>query len=125
MDNNEIYTLVPYEEKEDENKIDIKILIAKAWCKRKFILIFTSIFILLGIFIAFAAPVSYTANCTVVPQTSSKGSGGSLGGLASMMGVNLGSSMSGETLSPYVYPQIIYSIPFCKDIMETPIIVEK
>ena len=111
-----------YHKSEDE--IDIKELIAKIWFKRKFILITTGVFILLGLFVAFTSPVSYTASCTVVPQTGQKG-GGNLSGLASMMGVNIGSNMSGETLSPYVYPQIINSVPFCKEIMKTPIVVEK
>lgn len=126
MDNNEIYTLVPYEEKEDIERVDIKELITKLWFKRKFLILCVGFFILLGLFVAFTAPVSYTANCTVVPQTGSKSlSGGSLGGIASMMGVNIGSSMSNETLSPYVYPQIINSVPFCKEIMETSIVVER
>lgn len=114
----------PYYNQGYEDEIDIKELIAKVWHRRKFIMLCMGVFALLGIFIAFTSPVSYTASSTLVPQTGSKG-GGNLGGLASMMGVNVGSSMGGETLSPYVYPQIINSVPFCKEIMETPIVVEK
>ena len=106
------------------DEIDLKDLIIQLWKKRKFILIVTGIFLLAGIFVAFTSPVSYTASCTVVPQTSQKG-GSNLGGLASMMGINLGSAMSGETLSPTVYPHIVKSAPFCKEIMDTPIIVKK
>ena len=117
-------TPTPYNGEDDGDEIDIKELIAKVWQRRKFILICMGVFVLLGIFVAFTSPVSYTASSTLVPQTGGKG-GGSLGGLASMMGVNVGSSMGGETLSPYVYPQIINSVPFCKEIMETPIVVDK
>lgn len=106
------------------DEIDLKDLIIQLWKKRKFILIVTGIFLLVGIFVAFTSPVSYTASCTVVPQTGQKG-GSNLGGLASMMGINLGSAMSGETLSPTVYPHIVKSAPFCKEIMATPIIVKK
>lgn len=108
----------------DSDEIDLKEIIAKLWQKRKFILLVTLIFFLLGVFIAFTSPVSYTASCTVVPQTGEK-PGGNLGGLASMMGVNLGANVTGETLSPSVYPQIVKSAPFCKEIMGTPITVEK
>lgn len=111
-----------YNQHSDE-EIDLKDLIARVWFKRKFIFKFIGVFILLGLFIAFTIPESFTASSTVVPQVSKK-AGGTLGGLASMMGVNIASS-SGETLSPYVYPQIINSVPFCKEIMETPIVVEK
>lgn len=107
-----------------EDEIDIKELIAKLWHRRKFIMVCTGIFLLLGIFIAFTSPVSYTAGSTLVPQMGEQ-KGGNLGGLASMMGVNIGSSMGGETLSPAVYPQIVNSVPFCKEIMETPIVIDK
>lgn len=114
----------PYHWEDNSDEIDLKEIIAKLWYRRKFIMLCTGMFLLLGLFIAFTSPVSYTANCTLVPQTSEKG-GGSLGGLASMMGVNLGSTMTSETLSPAVYPQIINSVPFCKEIMATPIVVDK
>jgi uncharacterized protein involved in exopolysaccharide biosynthesis len=106
------------------DEIDLKEIIVQLWEKRRFILMVTGVSFLVGIFIAFTSPVSYTASCTVVPQTSQKG-GGNLGGLASMMGINLGSAMSGETLSPTVFPHIVKSVPFCKEIMTTPLTVEK
>lgn len=102
----------------------IKELITKIWHKRKFVIICTTIFILLGFIVALTSPVSYTANCTVVPQSGDQ-KNNRLGGIASMIGVNLASTMTSETLSPFVYPQIIKSVPFCKEIMETPIIVKK
>lgn len=119
------YKSKAYGEDRYEEEIDIKELIGKVWLQRKFILIFTGIFTLIGIFVAFTSPVSYTSQSILVPQSGAKGNGGSLGGIASMMGVNLGSSASGESLSPSVYPQIIKSVPFRKDIMNTPIVVEK
>lgn len=43
-----------------------------------------------------------------------------------MMGVNIGAGTGGgETLSPNVYPQIVKSVPFTREIMQTPIKVEK
>ena len=114
----------PYNGVDNSDEIDLKEVIVNIWRKRRFILVSTGVFLLLGFFIAFTSPVSYTANCTLVPQTGEKGRG-SLGGLASMMGVNLGSPITNETLSPAVYPQIINSVPFCKEIMETPIVVNK
>lgn len=117
-------TTVPAPAHSSSDEIDLKEIIVQLWEKRRFILMVTGVSFLVGIFIAFTLPVSYTASCTVVPQTSQKG-GGNLGGLASMMGINLGSAMSGETLSPSVYPHIVKSAPFCKEIMAIPITVEK
>lgn len=129
MDNNRytpdsLNSSAPYYGEDNQDEIDLKEIIAKIWHRRKFILICTGLFLLVGIFIAFTSPVSYTASCTLVPQLGKK-EGGNLGGLASMMGVNLGSSMTGETLSPAVYPQIINSVPFCMEIMKTPIVVKE
>lgn len=107
-----------------DDEIDLKEIVVKLWQKRKFILIVTGISFLLGLFIAFTSPVSYTASCTLVPQSSQK-QGGNLGGLAAMMGVNIGANVSGETLSPLVYPQIVKSVPFCQEVMLTPISVSK
>lgn len=119
-----VQPVTPVVNADESDEIDLKEIIVKLWQQRKFILLVTSVFFLLGIFIAFTSPVSYTASSTVVPQVSDKG-GGNLGGLASMMGVSLGSAMSGETLSPSVYPLIVKSAPYCKEIMATPITVER
>lgn len=113
-----------YYYEDNKNEIVIKKLISKIWRQRKFVSIFTVLFLLLGAFIAFTSPITYTSSSTLVPQLGSQ-KNGSLGGIASMIGVNLGSSMSNETLSPNVYPQIIKSVPFCKEIMETQIVVNK
>jgi len=43
-----------------------------------------------------------------------------------MMGVNLGTAMMSEgTLSPHIYPEIVKSVPFTLEIMQTPIVTEK
>jgi capsular polysaccharide biosynthesis protein len=114
---------VPAQDTTDE--IDLMDILRQLWLKRGFILKITGIFLLLGLFIALFSPVKYTAHCTVVPQSGKEGSSGNLGGLAAMMGVNIATGGTGETLSPSVYPQIVKSLPFTREIMQTPIKVEK
>lgn len=106
------------------DEIDFKEIIIQLWQKRKFILVITAISLVIGLFIAFTSPVQYSASCIVIPQTGESGRG-NLGGMASMMGINLGVTTSSETLSPAVYPRIVNSTPFCKEIMQTPITVKK
>jgi LPS O-antigen subunit length determinant protein (WzzB/FepE family) len=108
----------------ESDEIDLKDLFIKIWTQRKLILVVTAIAIVIGLLVAFLSPVEYSASCTVVPQQTEK-SGGNLAGIASMMGVNLGSGMSGETLSPTVYPNIVKSAPYCSDIMQTKITTKK
>ncbi|MPM97289.1 hypothetical protein SDC9_144462 [bioreactor metagenome] len=51
---------------------------------------------------------------------------GNLGSLASIVGVNMGAAVMTEgSISTAIYPQILNSLPFAREIMETPITVEK
>lgn len=107
-----------YQNENTSDEIDLKDIIRQLWIKRKFILIITGLAFLLGILIAMTSPVKYTAGCTVVPQTGQKQSS-NLGGLASLAGIDLNGGFSGETLSPTVYSEIIKSVPFTREIMQT------
>ena len=110
---------------QNNDEIDLVDLLRKLWVKRKFILTVTGIFLLIGLFVALVSPVSYTASCTVVPQSGENKSGG-LSGVAAMMGVNLGTAMMSEgTLSPHIYPEIVKSVPFTLEIMQTPIVTKR
>lgn len=104
-----------------EQEIDLVEVIRKLWKNRKFILKITAAFIILGIAVALFSAKEYTAGCTMVPQTSEKKVGGSLSGLAAMAGINLGDMGGSELLSPKMYPKILESIPFRKEIMNTPL----
>lgn len=100
-----------------EDEIDIVEIIQKIWRNRKFILKVTAVFATLGFFVAILTPNVYTASCTMVPQTGQKSPAGSLGGLAAMAGINLGSMSSGEVLSPTVYPKIMDNVNFQKELI--------
>jgi uncharacterized protein involved in exopolysaccharide biosynthesis len=110
---------------QNSDEIDLVDLFRKLWVKRKFILTVTGIFLLIGLFIALFSPVRYTASCTVVPQSGENKTGG-LSGVAAMMGVNLGTPMMSEgTLSPHIYPEIVKSVPFTREVMQTPIVTKR
>lgn len=110
---------------QESDEIDLVDLLSKLWVKRKLIVKVTAIFLLIGLFIALFSMVSYTASCTVVPQSGENKSGG-LGGVAALMGVNLGTAMMNEgTLSPNLYPEIVKSVPFTREIMNTSIVTDK
>ena len=100
-----------------EDEIDLVEIIQKLWRNRKFIIKVTAAFAVLGFIVAISTPNVYTASCTMVPQTGQKSAGGSLGGLAAMAGINLGSISSGEVLSPTVYPKIMTNINFQKELI--------
>lgn len=106
----------------NKDVIDL-ILVAKIlWNGRR--MIFKSILIgfALGLVFALLWPKEYTTSTTMVPQTSQDGSNklGRLSSLAAMAGFNLNTNSNSESLSPMVYPQIVQSVPFQLELMNTP-----
>jgi len=103
-----------------ENEIDLLELGRMLWNARKSILKVTVIFAALGLFIAIFSAKEYTSSVTMVPQLSdSKSKAGGLVGLAAMAGVNLGDMGSNDALSPTIYPTIMKSVIFKKELMQT------
>lgn len=112
-------------DKSADQEIDLVEVIQKLWRNRKFILRITFLFIILGILIALFSSEEYTAGSTMVPQSSEKNVGGGLSGLAAMAGINLGDMSGGEVLSPKIYPKVLASVPFQKEVMYTPLNFEE
>ena len=104
-----------------ENEIDLIEVVKKLWTKRKFIIKVTVIWACLGVLVALFSAKEFSADCTIVPQTGDKTAGGNLGGLAAMAGINFGVISEGDVLSPKIYPKILASVPFQKEIMQTEI----
>ena len=122
MEENRNYVNPPYEEEEG---IDIIALVKNLWEGRKTVIICTAIFIALGLVAAITMKRSYTVSSVMVPQLGSSRNS-SLSSLASLAGFDLGASnMSSSELSPLVYPQIVNSVPFRKELMYTPLHFEK
>jgi uncharacterized protein involved in exopolysaccharide biosynthesis len=108
-----------------EDEINLLELAKTIWNQKKIILKIILGFVFLGIFIAFASPNEYTASSTFIPQTSESGkSGGSLSGLASLAGINLGGMAGGSEIPPSLYPKIVSSVHFKKALLQASFEVE-
>ena len=105
---------------EDEEGIDIMALVKQLWDGRKTIIIWTCAFIVLGFVAALTMKRTYSVSTVMVPQVGGSKSS-SLSSLASLAGIDLSSGSSGAELSPLIYPQIVNSVPFRKELMYTPI----
>ena len=112
---------------QEEQEIDLIELVHKIWDSRKTVIKTVVIFMVFGLLIALFSSTEYTASTIVVPQTEdgSVSMKGGLSGLASMAGINLGSASGGTTLSPTLYPQIVSSIPFQLELMNTKLTYEE
>lgn len=109
-----------------DDEIDLIALAKTIWDGRKFIIKTVLSFMCIGLVVALLSPKEYTASTTLVPQISSGSSKlGGLSSLAAMAGFNL-NNMNENTgeLSPMVYPQIVQSVPFQLELMNTPFTFE-
>ena len=121
MTENKEYKQVPPYQEEEEQEIDLKEYARKLWESRKTLLIASGIAAILGVVIALTTPRQYTVTVTLAPE-SGKSGGGSLSGIASMLGMG-GFSMGSDAdaLNVMLYPNIVSSTPFILDLMDTPV----
>ena len=121
MTENKEYQNVPSYQEEDEMDIDLMEYARKLWAARKLLFKVAGIAVVVGVVIALTTPKQYTASVTLAPE-SSKGGGGSLSGIASMLGVGgLSMGNDADALNIQLYPNIVASTPFILDLMDTPV----
>jgi uncharacterized protein involved in exopolysaccharide biosynthesis len=102
-----------------ENQTQVLAIIKKIWKRKRIVLAITFLAFIFGLIIALAIPNEFTAKSTFIPQSSDSGKGmGSLGGIASLAGINLGDMGSGSDIPPSLYPMIGSSVKFKKAILE-------
>jgi hypothetical protein len=109
------------------SEIDLVDLVDFLVTKRKIILLSVSVSMLLGIVYALLVPAQYEARTTMLPQLGDNGSMSSgLSGLASLAGVNLGQvgNTKGD-ISVDLYPEIVNSVPFQMEMLNTNIFLEE
>ena len=93
------------------DEIDIIDLIKKLYKSKKLIVLITIIFSSIGIATALLLPVKYNSTTVFITQNQESGSS-SLSGVASLVGINLGSSSLGGEIPSTMYPQIVQSVKF-------------
>lgn len=102
--------------------VDISEIVSNFWNQKKLIIKFTLIFFVLGFVIALLSKPRYTSTSVFTPNLSKSTSISStgLGGLAAMAGINLDKINNEDgNVSPILYPEIFYSLPFQIKIIET------
>lgn len=104
------------ENKNTEKTLDVQELFKKFLDNKKFILKVTGIGVIIGIIIAFSIPKEYTTTIVFIPETQSK-SGGTMGSLAALAGINMGSLGEESLASPDLYPTFFQSTPFLRGLL--------
>ena len=97
------------QQNQPQEGFDIKALLFRFWAKRRFILIVAGIFTILGLVAALCQKPKYVSTCTFVPQFASPMQAMPFYSVPALMPdtQTLTAILSGETLSPLVYPQIL------------------
>ena len=103
----------------EEEEIDIMEYVSKLLKNWKFIVKWGCVGIAVGLVFALSIVKSYTVNATLAPEVTSRSGGGGLSSLASLAGVNLNSLSTSDALNPDIYPEIVASIPFKVELLET------
>lgn len=103
-----------------EDEIDLIALLKTVFIARRFVVKTTILFAVLGVISALISPIKYTASTTFVPQLSEGPTNSSLGGLASLAGINLSAIMGSppQEIPPSLYPQIAESVPYRLALLE-------
>ena len=103
-----------------EDEINLVAVTKEFWSHRKSVIKVVAFFIALGLVYALQSKNYFTASTTIVPVIEGQEVGGNLGSLASLAGINLGElGSSGGQISPGLYPQIINSIPYRLELLNT------
>tara|TARA_B100001093_G_scaffold336487_1_gene321359 strand:- start:26742 stop:27860 length:1119 start_codon:yes stop_codon:yes gene_type:complete len=117
---------MPQKYSNHENEIDLVALAKILWEGRNEVVKISLIFVGIGLVVALSSPAEYTSTVVVKPTLSDSKSklSGSLGGLAAMAGINLGGASSAAEIHPTLYPKIVESYSFQKELMESPVYVK-
>ena len=94
-----------------DDEIDLVEILKKIYKSRKFILIISFSFALLGVVVAMLSPIKFSSETIFITQNQESNSS-SLSGVASLVGINLGSSNFGREIPASMYPQVIQSSKF-------------
>jgi len=94
-----------------DDEIDLVEILKKIYKSRKFILIISFSFALIGVAVAMLSPIKFSSETIFITQNQESNSS-SLSGVASLVGINLGTSNFGGEIPSSMYPQVTQSPKF-------------
>ena len=101
----------------DNDEIDLIPIVKKVWKNKKFISLFSSIFIFIGIITALLSSPVYTSSSTFILSSSNDNKSSSLGGVASLVGINLGVTGDNNRIPATMYPKVVESVEFKRQLL--------
>lgn len=108
----------------EEQEIDLIEVVRKLWRRRKMVLLIVLGFTCVGISVALWLPREYTAECTMGLEVEDNAMRVKLEGLSALQSMNMGDVRESRVITPAVYPNILYSAPFQKELMHKNLILD-
>lgn len=109
----------------EDKEIDLIEVIAKLWGRRKVILQFVLFFLMCGVAVSFLSPRKYTAHCTLGLEAEDRTTRISVEGVSAFQNMNMGDARNAKIVSPALYPDILFSVPFQKELIYAPLFVNE
>lgn len=101
----------------NNSETEIVDILKRIYLGKKLIVTITLIFFVVGILFSLLSPIKYSSHTVFIPQNQETNSS-SLSGVASLVGINLGSGVSGGEIPASMYPEIGDSPKFKRLILE-------
>ena len=107
----------------DGEELDLKVALSIIWEKKFHIILISSIFAIFSVFYALSIPNTYVSTAIVAPVDEDVPVNGSLGGLGSLVGINLGSSSNDIDQTIAILNSHIFLSNFIKKHQISPILM--
>ena len=109
----------------ENEEIDLIEVMAKLWQRKRLIFSVVLCFLITGSVIAFVLPRKYTAECTLGLELEDKTTRISVEGMSAFQSTPLGDVKNTRIVSPTMYPDLFFSVPFQKELIYTPLYVSE
>ena len=99
------------------DEIDLIQISKTIWKSKRFVILFSSFFVFIGIITALISPIVYTSSSTFILSSSNDNQTSSIGGVASLVGINLGVSGNDNRIPATMYPKVVESVEFKRQLL--------
>ena len=99
------------------DEIDLIQIAKTIWKGKRLVILFTSFFVFIGIIAALTSPIVYTSSSTFILSSNNNQTTSSLGGVASLVGINLGVSGNNNRIPATMYPKVVESVEFKRQLL--------
>ncbi len=99
------------------DEIDLIQISKTIWKSKRFVILFSSFFVFIGIITALISPIVYTSSSTFILSSSNDNQTSSIGGVASLVGINLGVSGNDNRIPATMYPTVVESVEFKRQLL--------